>query len=48
MPVQTKVTAGNILSIDIGGTNIKACILNPKGKLLTNFKKKPPQTMRWF
>lgn len=41
MPVQTKVPAGDILSIDIGGTNIKACILSPQGKLLTDFKKTP-------
>lgn len=41
MPVQTKVPAGDILSIDIGGTNIKACLLSPKGKLLTDFKKTP-------
>lgn len=41
MPVQTKIPQGNILSIDIGGTNIKACLLSPKGKLLTDFKKKP-------
>ncbi len=41
MPVKTSVPAGNILSIDIGGTNIKACILSPKGKLLTDFTKIP-------
>ena len=41
MPIKTSVPAGNILSIDIGGTNIKACILNPKGKLLTDFTKIP-------
>ncbi len=41
MPVQTKVPAGDILSIDIGGTNIKACLLSPTGKLLTDFKKTP-------
>lgn len=41
MPVQTKVAAGDILSIDIGGTNIKACLLSPTGKLLTDFKKTP-------
>ena len=34
MPVKTKTPVGNILSIDIGGTNIKACILNKNGKLL--------------
>ena len=41
MPVQTKVPAGDILSIDIVGTNIKACLLSPTGKLLTDFKKTP-------
>lgn len=41
MPVKTKTPVGNILSIDIGGTNIKACILNKNGKLLTDFKKTP-------
>lgn len=41
MPTKIKVPKGNILSIDIGGTNIKASILNEKGKLLTEFKKKP-------
>ena len=39
MPIKTSVPAGNILSIDIGGTFIKACILKPNGKLLTEFKK---------
>jgi len=41
MPVKTKVPQGDILSIDIGGTNIKSCLLSPKGKLLTDFKKTP-------
>lgn len=41
MALQNKVPQGNILSIDIGGTNIKACILSPTGKLLTEFKKTP-------
>ncbi|WP_113652562.1 ROK family protein [Pedobacter namyangjuensis] len=41
MPAKFKVPAGNILSIDIGGTNIKACILSEKGKLLTEFTKTP-------
>ena len=41
MPVQSKVPKGDILSIDIGGTNIKACLLSPAGKLLTDFKKTP-------
>jgi len=31
----------NILSIDVGGTSIKACILSPKGDLLSEFKKIP-------
>lgn len=29
----------NILSIDIGGTSIKACILTPGGELLSEYKK---------
>jgi polyphosphate glucokinase len=41
MPLQPKVPQGDILSIDIGGTNLKACILSPAGKLLTPFKKTP-------
>ena len=41
MSLQNKVPQGDILSIDIGGTNIKACLLNSKGKLLTDFKKTP-------
>lgn len=41
MPVQTKAPTGNVLSIDIGGTNIKACTLNRNGKLLTDFRKIP-------
>jgi polyphosphate glucokinase len=41
MPVKTKVPKGDILSIDIGGTNIKSCVLNARGKLLTEFKKSP-------
>jgi len=31
----------NILSIDVGGTSIKACILSPGGELLSEFKKIP-------
>ena len=31
----------NILSIDVGGTSIKACILNPDGDPLSEFKKVP-------
>jgi polyphosphate glucokinase len=42
MPVTKKNEEdSNILSIDIGGTNIKACILNSKGDLLSEFKKIP-------
>jgi len=41
MPVQSKVPNGDILSIDIGGTNLKACLLSPSGELLTDFKKTP-------
>jgi polyphosphate glucokinase len=42
MPVTKKDENNtNILSIDIGGTSIKACILNPKGELLSEFKKLP-------
>lgn len=41
MPVKTTVPKGDILSIDIGGTNIKSCVLSPNGKLLTEFKKSP-------
>lgn len=42
MPVTKKEEDSNhILSIDIGGTSIKACILNSKGDLLSEFKKLP-------
>lgn len=41
MSTPSKTPKGNILSIDIGGTNIKACILSPNGKLITPFKKSP-------
>lgn len=41
MPVKTKKDSRNILSIDVGGTSIKACILSPKGDLLSEFKKIP-------
>ncbi|MEJ2901249.1 ROK family protein [Pedobacter panaciterrae] len=42
MPVKQKKESGNnILSIDIGGTSIKACILSSKGDLLSEFKKLP-------
>nr|WP_121273249.1 ROK family protein [Pedobacter schmidteae] len=42
MPVtKEKENDTNILSIDIGGTSIKACVLNSKGDLLSEFKKLP-------
>ena len=41
MPEQPNFAQGDILSIDIGGTNIKACLLSPTGELLTDFKKTP-------
>lgn len=42
MPVTKKnEKSPNILSIDIGGTSIKACILNSKGDLISEFKKLP-------
>lgn len=36
-----KETNTNVLSIDIGGTSIKACILSQQGDLLSDFKKIP-------
>lgn len=41
MPVTQKKQSSNILSIDIGGTSVKACILSKSGDLLTDFKKIP-------
>jgi len=42
MPVTKKNEKNpNILSIDIGGTSIKACILNSEGDLISEFKKVP-------
>lgn len=42
MPVTTKnKNTDNILSIDIGGTSVKACILNSNGDLLSDYKKLP-------
>lgn len=41
MPVNPKKKSNNILSIDIGGTSVKACILSKEGELLTDFKKIP-------
>jgi polyphosphate glucokinase len=39
MPVNPKKDSINILSVDVGGTSIKACILSPKGDSLSEFKK---------
>lgn len=39
MPAKTPGTELRILSIDIGGSHIKATILNPKGKLLQKYTK---------
>jgi len=33
--------SSNVLSIDVGGTSIKACILSQQGDLLSDFKKIP-------
>lgn len=42
MPVTKKnENKDNILSIDIGGTSVKACILNAKGDLASEYKKLP-------
>ncbi|WP_316794342.1 ROK family protein [Pedobacter frigoris] len=42
MPVkQKKEVSSNVLSIDIGGTSIKACILSQDGELISEFKKIP-------
>lgn len=42
MPVTKKEeNDSNILSIDIGGTSIKACILSSKGDLISEFTKLP-------
>jgi len=42
MPVtQKNENKDNILSIDIGGTSVKACILNSKGDLASEYKKLP-------
>ena len=38
MPVQSKVPNGDILSIDIGGTNLKACLLSLAKKNHVNLK----------
>lgn len=41
MPVQTSKLSSNILSIDIGGTSIKGCILSKDGEMVTEFLKVP-------
>jgi len=41
MPVQKNKLSTNILSIDIGGTSVKGCILSQDGTLLTEFIKVP-------
>jgi polyphosphate glucokinase len=38
---QKKEESTNILSIDIGGTSIKACILTPEGTLYSDYTKLP-------
>mgnify|MGYP006144263539 FL=1 len=37
MSVKKISKKGNVLTIDIGGTNIKACILNDNGKIITDY-----------
>jgi polyphosphate glucokinase len=41
MPVQTNKLSSNILSIDIGGTSVKGCILSKDGEMVTEFLKVP-------
>lgn len=41
MPVQTSKLSTNILSIDIGGTSVKGCILSKDGEMVTEFLKVP-------
>ncbi|WP_199120763.1 ROK family protein [Pedobacter sp. ASV28] len=41
MSVKNQFSKGNILTIDIGGTNVKACILNSNGKIVTDYVSKP-------
>jgi len=41
MPVQKNKLSTNVLSIDIGGTSVKGCILSQDGELLTEFIKIP-------
>lgn len=39
MPVKPLKESTDILSVDVGGTSIKACILSPKGDSLSEYKK---------
>lgn len=41
MPVKKISKKGNVLTIDIGGTNIKACILDENGKIITDYVSEP-------
>jgi polyphosphate glucokinase len=41
MPVQNDKLSTNILSIDIGGTSVKGCILSKDGDMITEFMKVP-------
>lgn len=41
MPHQQDQALENILSVDIGGSNIKACLLSPDGKTLSEYTKLP-------
>ena len=41
MSVKKISKKGNVLTIDIGGTNVKACVLDDKGKIITDYVSKP-------
>lgn len=41
MSVKVNIPKGNILTIDIGGSNLKACVLNESGKIITDYIKTP-------
>ncbi len=41
MPANKINNKGNVLTIDIGGTNVKACILNENGKIIANYISMP-------
>jgi len=41
MPVQKIKQSANVLSIDIGGTSVKGCILSKDGDMVTDFIKVP-------